>query len=253
MNIKHHQFPQVGIIADDLTSAADGAGPFVARGLRAMVSRKVQPQYANDPMHPALTSNIANLIASSIDNFLILDAETQAQLDQQIAAIANPEHILWVGSPRMVQSLAKITAPTTRPINLTHLASKILVVVGSTNAISQKQARLLRGVDHVHCLMSPSARQNNPQNILDKLCRQAIDKIQNEGFDKLIATGGDTMEVLLDELGIEQFQLLDELEAGFSIGIAEITNDRSLVIAMKAGGFGTPKTLLAATQKLLGH
>lgn len=349
MSIKHHQSSQVGIIADDLTSAADGAGPFVARGLHTMVSRKVQPQlgkapdvisidcasrsmnatsaahvvgeivatlknskilyktvnstlrgnvkqeiyaayrasgrkrliiapafpeagrttqngiqlldgipvsqtqYANDPIHPALTSNIAELIDTSIGSFLILDAQTQAELDQQIAAIANPENILWVGSPGMAQSLAKIIAPKTKPINSTQLANKILVVVGSANAISQKQASLLGDVDHVHCLMSPSERQNNPKQILNKLCQQAIDKIQNEGFDALIATGGDTMEALLDELNIQQFQLVDELEAGFSMGIAEMTSGRPLAIAMKAGGFGTPETLLAATQKLLGH
>ncbi|RWK81788.1 MAG: four-carbon acid sugar kinase family protein, partial [Mesorhizobium sp.] len=34
----------IGILADDLTSAADGAGPFVERGLRAVVGRGRLPK-----------------------------------------------------------------------------------------------------------------------------------------------------------------------------------------------------------------
>jgi D-threonate/D-erythronate kinase len=34
----------IGILADDLTSAADGAGPFVDRGLRAVIGRGCLPK-----------------------------------------------------------------------------------------------------------------------------------------------------------------------------------------------------------------
>jgi uncharacterized protein YgbK (DUF1537 family) len=39
-NITH----TIGILADDLTSAGDGAAPFVARGHRAMIGRHALPQ-----------------------------------------------------------------------------------------------------------------------------------------------------------------------------------------------------------------
>ena len=40
--------PRVGILADDLTSAADGAGPFVGRGLSALVGRSYLPTATAD-------------------------------------------------------------------------------------------------------------------------------------------------------------------------------------------------------------
>ena len=72
-------------------------------------------------------------------------------------------------------------------------------------------------------------------------------------FDALIATGGDTMAALLDAQGIHAFTLLSELEPGFPLGVTGLAGrDRSLLLAMKAGGFGGP-TLRAAAWRLLGQ
>lgn len=195
----------IGILADDLTSAADGAAPFVQRGLRAVVGRRRLPLsnatilaadsgsrslqasqaaerasklaaqlasrdvlyktvdstlrghvraeieaaftasgrkmlvfapafpgagrttvsgvqlvdgipvaetgYGRDPVHPARHSRLVELVPTSIGNVVILDAATQDQLDAKIAALPDPESILWVGSPGMALALAKRLAP----------------------------------------------------------------------------------------------------------------------------------------------
>jgi len=41
----NHQ-PRIAVLADDLTSAADGAAPFVARGLTASIGRGQLPRQA---------------------------------------------------------------------------------------------------------------------------------------------------------------------------------------------------------------
>ena len=196
--------PLIGIIADDLTSAADGASPFVAKGMNASVwrvrsesvrdsfehvlsidcgSRSMgkdeaaksvaqatalladtpillktidstlrghvtteieaaakasareriilapafpeagrttkngiqlvngtpvsETAYANDPVHPATTSRIADLIAKDLNSVVILDAESQEDLNRQVAAIENPESVLWIGSPGIAIALAE--------------------------------------------------------------------------------------------------------------------------------------------------
>jgi uncharacterized protein YgbK (DUF1537 family) len=52
---------RVGILADDLTSAADGAAPFVARGQRAMIGRRRMPP--PDSMVVAIDSGSRSLSA----------------------------------------------------------------------------------------------------------------------------------------------------------------------------------------------
>ena len=66
----------------------------------------------------------------------------------------------------------------------------------------------------------------------------------------VIATGGDTMEAILDRLNIFAFEILQELEPGFPLGRAFLGNGRELLIAMKAGGFGDDDTLRRAIAQL---
>ena len=49
-------WPAVGIVADDLTSAADGAGPFLVAGLTARIGRRIVPRTPAD-IHAVDTSS----------------------------------------------------------------------------------------------------------------------------------------------------------------------------------------------------
>ncbi|CAB3733934.1 3-oxo-tetronate kinase [Achromobacter deleyi] len=378
-------FPSVGIIADDLTSAADGAGPFLPWGGSARVRRDamddegarvlsrdtgsrampeaaaaqaagqataalarrdvvyktmdstlrghvraelagafrasgrqllvVAPafpdagrvtsgghQYVNgtlvaasaygaDPVHPARTSRILDLIdpaigpvrevaegasavalreAAATSRGLVLDARTQQGLNArvaQVAALGVP--VLWVGAPGMARALAAHygTTPSTRP---THCEAapvrRVLVVVGSANPVSHAQCDALREAgtqvvaqaDEIHpaaplvCLRAPQAAQAGPAAVLAALTQQAARALACHAFDALIATGGDTLAALLDALGIRAFTLTDELAPGFPAGMAlRADNGQPLAIAMKAGGFGGPDALFDAAERLL--
>ncbi|MDA9500733.1 four-carbon acid sugar kinase family protein [Bradyrhizobium sp. CCBAU 11357] len=335
----------IGILADDLTSAADGAAPFVQRGFRAVVGRhRLPPEeaaivavdsgsrsvaslqaagrvsdlakqlasrdvlyktvdstlrghvkaemeaaftasgrkllvfapafpgagrttvsgvqlvdgipvaetgYGRDPVHPARHSRLVELVPSSIGNVVILDAATQDELDAKIAALPDPESILWLGSPGMALALAKRLAPVQVASDVTMAGSReILVVVGSANPRSHRQADQVGGGRGVALLRAPLERIDDPSSILRDIAQAAARKIVDEHFDVVMATGGETMEAILVGLDISAFEILQELEPGFPLGRASLANGRELLIAMKAGGFGDDDTLRRAVARL---
>ena len=328
----------VGILADDLTSAADGAAPFVARGQRAMIGRRRMPLvertvvaidsgsrsvsapqaatrvasltarlakrdvffktvdstlrgnvsaeleasfkvsdrkilvfapafpaagrttvrgvqllngipvsetiYGRDPVHPARHSRLIDLVPSSIRNVVILDAATQEELDAQIETLPDPETILWVGSPGMATALAKRLAPAGRPCGPTARArGDVLVAIGSANPRSHRQADGIAPEPGVTLLRAPLVRHDDPVAVLRQITQDAAERLRDGGFDTVIATGGDTMEAILDRLGIQAFEILQEIEPGFPLGRAALDDGRNLLIAMKAGGFGDDDAL----------
>ncbi|MEP1614493.1 MAG: four-carbon acid sugar kinase family protein [Roseobacter sp.] len=334
--------PRIGIIADDLTSAADSAGPFVCRGLSALVGRVCLPTatadvftidtgsrsagtgaaialtdkfstslksaeilyktvdstlrghvraeigaafkasgrkklvfapafpdagrvtrngiqlvdgvpvdqsaYARDPVHPATTSVLADLVPSDARSVFFLDAETQDDLNTQIAAIPDPHGVLWVGSPGMAQALAKRISKE-RPLVVPTTARKVLVVVGSANAVSHEQCDLVEGIAGVTVLRAPIARTQDSSGTLHNLVQDAARALETGDYGSVIATGGDTMEAILDSLGIHSFALSGEVEAGFPVGLSQYAG-QPLILGVKAGGFGTADTLTNAVKHL---
>lgn len=340
-NIEH----RIGILADDLTSAADGAAPFVAQGLRAMVGRSTVPSsdsavlavdsgsrsmspseatahvarltgqmasrdilyktvdstlrghvrveleaafkasgrkmlvfapafpaagrttvggiqlvdgvpvsesaYGLDPVHPARHSRLADLVPPSIGSVVILDATTQEELDAQISALPEPGSILWVGSPGMATALARRFAPATQPhLPAAPAGGDILVAIGSANPRSHRQADAISAEPGVTLLRAPLDRADDPAAVLDRIARDATDLLRGDGFGAVIATGGDTMEAILDRLGISAFEILREIEPGFPLCHAALDHGRHLLLAMKAGGFGDDQTLARAIAQI---
>lgn len=338
----------IGILADDLTSAADGAAPFVAAGLRATVGRGRVPYaktpvlatdsgsrsasateapkqvarltadlaacailyktvdstlrghvameieasfrasgrsrlvfapafpaagrttvggiqlvdgipvaqsiYGADPVHPARHSALADLIPPALGSVLMLDAQTQDDLDRQIASLPDPESILWVGSPGMAAALAQRFAPAaqTETGSLADLSGDVLVVIGSANPRSRQQAAAINAMARVQLLMAPERREGEPVTVLRRIATEAATRISQPGIGAVIATGGDTMEAILDRLGIAEFEIVREFEPGFPLAVALMDGGRPLMLGMKAGGFGDDQTLRRAVSTLTG-
>jgi len=334
----------VGILADDLTSAADGASPFVVRGLRTWIGRSEIPprdgdvlavdsgsrsmsvkqaamrtaelisrlaprrilyktvdstlrghiaaeldaafhasgrkrlvfapafaaagrttiggvqhvngipvsrsDYGHDPVHPARTSVLADLVPGSIGDVVILDAATQEELDVQVAAMREPERVLWVGSPGMAQALAQRIAPTSgRSDGIAAGCGDILVAIGTANPISRRQADRIEEIRGVTLLRSPRDLQAYPHAVLARIAGEAARHLRTGSVHLLAATGGDTMEAILDRLDVQTFELIGEFDPGFPLGRVILADGRSLLIAMKAGGFGDNDTLRRAISR----
>jgi uncharacterized protein YgbK (DUF1537 family) len=107
------------------------------------------------------------------------------------------------------------------------------------------------GDARVVCLRAPLQRQDDAGLVMTNLAEQAAAAVARHDYDTVIATGGETMAAILDRLDISRFLLTRELEPGFPVGRAERADGSSLTIAMKAGGFGSPSTLLDAARDLL--
>jgi uncharacterized protein YgbK (DUF1537 family) len=339
--------PHIAVLADDLTSAADGAAPFVARGASASIGRGQLPRqastvvavdsgsrsatssqafervagltgrlaghavlyktvdstlrghiaaeleacfaasgrkslvfapafpeagrttvggiqlvdgvpvsesaYGKDPVHPARHSALAELVPSCIQNVLFLDAVTQEELDSQIASIEEPESILWVGSPGMAVALSRRFVPTEAPPPVIDgISNDVLVVVGSANLRSHRQADQLQASGGVMLLRGPAARERDPAAVLRRIAESAARALQDPRFGALIATGGDTMEAVLDLLDVREFEILQEIDPGFPLGRARLGDGRSLLLAMKAGGFGSDDALERAVARIRG-
>lgn len=335
----------VGILADDLTSAADGAAPFVERGLRAFVGRGRLPTeegavvavdsgsrsvtasqaaelvaklaaqlasrdvvyktvdstlrghvtaeleaafkasgrkmlvfapafpaagrttvrgvqlvdgvpvaetvYGRDPVHPARHSRLVDFVPPDFSNVVILDAATQDDLDTQISALPEPESILWVGSPGMAAALAKRLAPVAAASEAIVAArGDILITIGSANPLSHHQADQVASEAGVTLLRAPAERADKPAFVLRDIAQDAVGRLRGKRFDVVIATGGDTMEAILNGLDIQAFEILRELEPGFPMGRAVFGGGCELLIAMKAGGFGDGDTLRRAIAQL---
>ena len=341
-----HQ-PDIAVLADDLTSAADGAAPFVARGVTASIGRGQLPReaagvvavdcgsrsatssqafeqvarltaqlasravlyktvdstlrghiaeeleacfaasgraslvfapafpqagrttvggiqfvdgipvsksaYGQDPVHPARHSALVDLVPSSIKHVTLLDAVTQEELDSQIASIKDPESILWVGSPGMAAARSRRFVPaTTLARSIDGISNDVLVAVGSSNLRSHIQADQLQEGSGVLLLRGPRAREQDSATVLRRIAAEAARELRDPRFGALIATGGDTMEAILDLLNIREFEILQELDPGFPLGRATLSDGRLLLLAMKAGGFGSDDALERAVARIRG-
>ncbi|OAP36880.1 hypothetical protein AU381_20670 [Sinorhizobium glycinis] len=238
--------------------------------------------YRRDPVHPASTSDIGALVDPAIGKptiialedavpsaaeapVLILDADSQQALNRQVARIPHPQAALWVGSPGLATALAALVPQASKGgADDSLIARRVLIVAGSANRVTHLQCDSLRahGVAVVGdladapndasilCLCAPIERQGDAGSVLVGLAAQAGSALARHGYDAVIATGGETMAAILDRIGIRRFMLAFELEPGFPVGRAERADGSSLLIAMKAGGFGSRSTLVDAARAL---
>jgi uncharacterized protein YgbK (DUF1537 family) len=207
--------------------------------------------YGRDPVHPARQSVLAALVPACVRNVVLLDAASQAELDSRIAALPEPGSILWAGSPGMASALARRFASTAIPVASTRAVDgDVLVVIGSANPRSHCQASRIDQMRGVTLLRGPSEREDDPAAVLQRIAAQAAQELLSGTFGGLIATGGDTMEAILDRLDVREFEILQELDPGFPLGRATLDNGRQLMLAMKAGGFGDDDALRRAVAKL---
>lgn len=241
-------FPASGREQLVFAPAFPAAGRTTTNGVQYLNGTPVSDSiYSRDPVHPTQTSVIADLVPASIKDVKILDAVTQEELNEQVEAIQEPEHMFWVGSPGIAQALARSLLPDAAQGRRSNVVSgDILVTIGSSNPLSHSQADRIESETGVSLLRAPRDRVSDPRDVLVHIASAAASHVQSNATELLVATGGDTMEAILDHLNVRSFELLDELEPGFPLGRAFLNGGRQVLIAMKAGGFGDAETLRRA-------
>ncbi|ACP22127.1 putative inner membrane protein (plasmid) [Sinorhizobium fredii NGR234] len=271
-----------------IAPAFPAAGRTTIDGIQLLHGEPVaQTAYSRDPVHPARTSRIEDLIEPSLGRIarisahtedgeignaigdapvVIVDACEQVMLNRRIAEIQKHGPALWVGSPGMAEALATVVERRTGQDIFTPevTPNRVLVLVGSANHVSRSQCERLaatgasvamRATDldeaaSVVCIRTPHIRTSDPAKALATLVDEAEIALSRHRYDAIVATGGETMQALLERLTIHAFDLIRELEPGFPLGCARLADGRMMLLAMKAGGFGSGMTLRNAADTI---
>ncbi|MFI6522770.1 four-carbon acid sugar kinase family protein [Spirillospora sp. NPDC050679] len=238
--------------------------------------------FARDPGHPVRDADLTRLVPGAVladgpahlaelvghARYVVADAGGDRDLDEIVAAVARPRQVLWVGSPGLAEALARRLAPAqkpeqTPPPRLPRRA-RVLTVVGSLHPASRGQADRLgalntgamvpvteeraaertereladRGTALLHGPADRTATGSVPEALAAAVARLA----ERRAFDALVLTGGETARTVLDALAVSAVRLVGQPEPGVPLGVVE--RPWRFPVALKAGGFGDPGTLV---------
>ena len=232
--------------------------------------------YSRNPRNPVPTSNIAELLRGmTAGRPEVYDASSDADLDHVVESVGLAADVIWVGSPGLGQALARAAAPSSQPAPLPGWKSsqRSLVIVGSVHPANSAQiAKLLAegaiviesaparaerdealaerlgaafGQSSLVCLSSPRAQADSEIETASRLGAAAA--LAAPLFDGIVVTGGETARAIADALRASSIELGGEVEPGITFGLIQ-TDTRAIPFAAKAGGFGSPESLLACVK-----
>lgn len=184
-----------------------------------------------------------------------------------------------------VPAFVRTTGTAARHSRPPRVQGPSLFVVGSPAEVSRAQAQALAGQPDISVFTLPASDVLNEQTEIKarEHAKFVSERLQN-GYDVLVrldsgeeyapeqgrllaralaamiapcanhvaalfATGGETARAILDAWGIRHFQLLGEVEPGLPYAITQCAG-RDVLILTKAGGFGTPDTLIRCREFL---
>jgi uncharacterized protein YgbK (DUF1537 family) len=178
---------------------------------------------------------------------VIVDAEDSQPL-RQLAQVSEA-HSDWllVGSAGLARQLAPPHQPIRIPVST---KGPVLVIAGSPTTITRHQLTLVDGLPGVVVLAtSPTETRDAGQAaaaLADRVAAWA------DGFAPraVVLTGGATARAVVHRLGASSLRIFGELEPGVPIGTFEAGAWHGVTVVTKAGGFGTPSTLLDVVRTL---
>jgi len=221
----------------------------ITRGGRQFVDGQLvsDSAYGADPVHPVGTSVLADFLPPGM-RAEILDAESQAELMAKIRSVPDPDRVLFVGSPGMARALADLVGPGPTLSPSREPVQRVMVVAGSANPLSHRQVEKLRtAAGALNILTTPTARAPDPVAVLSDLVARFRPQFDAFEPEALIATGGETMGALLQNLSVNAFELLGEISPGFPYGRVRLPGrPHPILIGLKAGGFGGADALVHA-------
>ena len=212
--------------------------------------------------------------ASSNSSCLICDAESDKDLHRlMFAVLKSSSRPLLVGASGLAKALVQATVTKRQKAKtLPFRPQKLLVIVGSQQTLAQQQLKFLKAKGIPVTEASWTKKLNLPDekavavrlNLGDELSRKKfaqlrhwlmdclMDWFEREPLNALIVVGGLTARMTFEALGARQWDLLCSLLPGMPLGLVQI-GERTLLVATKAGGFGTERTLWQAIGKLIGR
>lgn len=201
----------------------------------------------------------------------IADAETDGHLAGLASRVAErAADVLAVGSDGLAAGLASLVGRPGPPVRLTGREGRILMyALGSRAATTEEQtARLLavhpgipvveapagvldagavvRAAASVRAVVArvPASPRGEPGSVARAFAAGVREAVLGLGgpprLAALVATGGDTVEAILDAFDIGVLDVRGELRPGIPVSRGT-TEGAELALVSKAGGFGTPE------------
>jgi D-threonate/D-erythronate kinase len=190
------------------------------------------------------------LAGDSLSPLVVVDADTDTDLDRIASACDRRADLLPAGSAGLAAAFARLegsAAPTAVPA-----ARHVLVAVASRHPAARAQLSLVGFEPHPHIEVAavPRDAKGHPAEVVAAMGRDVADRATHLG-DRVVvlATGGDMALAVCRALGIESIRPRAEVLPGV---VWSETGRDGLTLATKAGGFGGPRLLLDAALKLLG-
>ena len=254
---------------DPHTPVREGHVPTLLAGSLAVATLGVEDLADREKVRRVLETN----------ECVVADAERDADLERLVRAVPNPSALLWAGSAGLALALGGVY-PGPRagePPATPAPARRVLVVIGSLSGVSREQlGRLVgeygevaapvyadgRGVEQAAqiaglalsggaCVVvhSPGERSRTGGSVVRSLA-EVVARLSEAGLlDALVLTGGSTAVRVARRLGASGIRLGGEIEAGVPWGT--LIGPRPYGVVTKAGGFGTPDTLVGVVRSLV--
>ena len=169
---------------------------------------------------------------------VVVDSEGLDDVAQ--AAEQHPEWLL-VGSAGLARRLAP---PAATMHASTH--QSVLVVAGSPSRVTRDQVKALHEVPVVEVLATAATDTRDEGQAAFALAELAASKRP----DAVILTGGATARAVIHRVQANHVRVLGEIQPGIPFGKLQDGQWHGVTVVTKAGGFGTPTTLLDVVRAL---
>lgn len=207
-----------------------------------------QTDFANDPLYPVSDGDLSRLL-TGVDNVTICGANSEDAIDR-IAQKWLRNGGNAAGPTGMLHSAARILAITPQA-PLFPKAARLLVVLGSRSECSRQQivaASHLFSSSQWELMQNVSQLQDAPLSYAANFGVEAAQRLATGNFDGCLVIGGDTAYATLRALGCSSLEPIGEIIPGIPVSVLP----NGLTLITKAGGFGSPQTLLDL-HRLLTH
>jgi len=205
----------------------------------------------------------------------VVDTETDSDLDRTVRALKDRlDACVLVGSAGIAGAVAReCLAPRERPIP-PRLRGEMVFAIGSRAEQSAAQAAALADRADVAVLPAPNGkldllraftvpqpllviratagedgREGDAQCVADTLARAIVEVLRRRPVRALLATGGDTAIAILHALSCAHLQVYGDVLPGIPHSRLQF-DGREISLFTKAGGFGSPRTLLDLVELL---
>ena len=178
---------------------------------------------------------------------VIHDAESPADLRRLAEeAHAHPRWLL-VGSAGLARQLAPPhESPTPQPNG----DGPVLLVAGSPAPVTRAQLVPLTDVNDLVILATPPTDARDSGEAASALADQVALWAMRHRPKAVVLTGGATARAVIHGLGTTHLSIHGELQPGIPFGALQDGLWHGVTVVTKAGGFGTPSTLLDVVREL---